>query len=292
MKRNESYLQNAVKELKQEAKRVRLGAYVMIALLVGVLALSFLKNYMLTLGALAVVLFLQIFVFKRQQKRYKNHLQQANLLAGIGALLRTEELDEKGGAGLSAETVRAAELLPFHDKGNAVNFYLGMSGSYEKLKVTVADASIAEYFSGSKNRAMVNCGNWTHIELPYDTGMNWRLLDTETVPEAMRREFFGQLPGMQKIAAEDWKLPEGMLVYGTEPEGKRPSDAFVAQLRKLKVYTPGKLAVSIHGNQADVYVRNRFLGSRYRANTEPTEELLEKVSYPELEKILKLIMLL
>ncbi len=288
MRMNFSYLRQEEESLKKERKQVQYGAFGMIALLVIVLLVSVLRQYMLTMVSLIIVFFVQIFVFRRLQKKYRDHLQRVNLLTVTGGLLNTEVLDEKGGAGLSMETLRNAELLSYQEKGKEVNFYLGMHGKYEKMDVTTADAAIVQFFGADARKAEVNCGNWTHIVLQKDTGLNLRILDRESMRLSVLQDYFASLPHLSAVEKPEWELPESLLIFADKEKDTEIPEAFLSRLSEFVKYTPGKVAVSIHGQEVDVYVKNRFLGSNFKTNIEPTEQILTANSYPELEKLLRM----
>lgn len=290
MRMNFTYLRREIESLKAEQRKLRYTAYGMIALLLLVILISVWKLYYLTLFFLALVILLQLFYFRRKQKAYQKKMQRVNLLTVTGGLLGTEEIEEKGGAGLSTETLRKAELLAYQEKGKEVNFYLGMKGNYEKMQLITADAAIVQFYGGDSRKAEINCGNWTHISLPKGSGLDLRILDTSAMRQSTRQEFFSGLPELRESPAGDWGIEGNYLLYhriSATGEEKLPR-SFVEKLKELTAYTPGKIAISIRGQDMDVYIRNRFLGRNFPVHTEPSEQLLSSDPYPELEKILKL----
>lgn len=286
-----NYLRKELESLRREQRLLRYSAYLMIGLLAGVILISVLKLYYLTLASVTLVILLQLFYFRRKQKEYRSHLQRANLLAVKGGILGTEEVDEKGGAGLSVEALRNAELIAYREQGKAVNFFLGMNGRYKGLEIVSADAAIAQFYGDDSRKAEVSCGNWTHILLPLDSGLDIRLLDRDIMRQSTHSKFYSEHSNLLELDTADKGIPECYLFYKnssavySEPE--LPA-LFKERLRSITGYTPGRIAISIRGREMDVYIRDRFLGRSFSIHGEPDEKLLTVDPYPELEKILEL----
>ena len=292
-----------ISELKNENKKVRYTAYLMIAVLVMVLAVSVLKQFYLTLALLVAALFLQLFVFRRFQKDYVRNCENANISLTTLKKINASEIKEKG-TSVDESMVKSAHIFPFVEKTFAA--FKSIKGSKDNTVISSSDITVVERKNDKGIAAEVSTGNWSHLELPKTTGIKAVIVEDELMSEAARKSFF-DVSGYKEA-----ELPEGFPkrfhLYitscksgdneaagaasdGSDDTAKSsglPSDSFLNKVKALSDYTPGKIGVSVSENTVDVFIKNRFLAAGFSSKYEPDEKTLMRDPYPELTHIAEL----
>lgn len=282
-----------VTELQQENKKLHVMAYVMIALLVLVLAVSFTRQFVLVTVLLLIAILYQIFILRKAQKRYMKKCEDTNLELTVMPLISADHIEEKG-TSLDKTEILEAGLIPAVDK--TISVFKTISGTKDKMQVVSGDISLVEHKAESGVAAEVNTGNWIHIKLPKSTGYNFRISEDQLFPESLRAGFYdGQ--DLIETAGPD-HFPDTLHIYTASGDtanalnagdvAKLPSAAFFRKVQTLAGYTPGKLGISVRGDAMDVYIRNRFLGSSFSVRDQVDRNRLLANPYPELGHVLEL----
>lgn len=262
-------------KLKKEYDRIRLTAYFMIAMVICVILVSAFRKFWLTLIIIAVTVFLQLFVFKKMQKKYTDHAVTENIRATIGQILHTDKVVMKGAELLDEQVIREADLIPAIDKSGAVNLFTAVSGytgtKDRKMKVTSCDVTIAKHQEGARISAEIICGNWIHIELPEVTGYSFIVKDGRILP-SIDREDAGEGERSADIS-----------------ESAEISEKFRRELEKLEEYTTGRISMRVKNDTTDIFLRDRFLAASFSARSEVTQQMIDWNPLPELEKVLDLV---
>lgn len=282
----------AAEELQGMYKRYKMSVFAMIGILIFAAVGIFWNRYVGLVILLLAVLY-QLLYLRKLQKKYTKQCTAGNLACTLEKKLGAAPAEERGSAGINMEMVTKAELLPVDAGADKVGFYWGLQGKQGSYPVQLSDATFAESYQlteKGKKRTFINCGCWMHFTLPEDSGMDLRIWDQDVIPMPMRKAFLEQHSALRLLSAEEAPfLDEGMYVYAAEDNAVRPGDDFYRLLKKLRGYTPGKLAISIRGASADIFIRNRFL-SRAVSMSEPVnEKWLSLDPMPELSYVQELL---
>ena len=285
-------------DLKKENKRVHIIAYIMMAVLVGVLIVSLRRQFYLTFGLLVAALLIQFFVFRKAQKMYIKHCEDANITLTLKEVLHASEIQEKGKY-ITEETLEKAHIIPFVPK--TFNGFKAIKGERKGIEVSATDISVVERKNDKGIAAEVNTGNWIHIVLPEGTGKKLCIVEDDLMRNSARADFFS------KDSYREYDLPEGFpkrfhIYESSEKESsetessetknnetvseKKLSESFLAKLKSLSDYTPGKLGVCINDDTVDIFIKNRFLAAGFTAGQEVDERMLLRDPYPELMHVL------
>ena len=292
-----------ISDLKKENKRVHIIAYFMMAVLVGVLIVSLRRQFYLTFGLLIIALLIQFFVFRKAQKKYIKHCEDVNIALTLKEPLNASEIQEKG-TYITEETLKKAHIIPFVPK--TFNGFKAIKGRRKGIEVSATDISVVDRKNDKGIAAEVNTGNWIHIVLPETTGMKLSIVEDDLMRDSSRGEFFS------KDSYRESGLPDGFpkrfhIYENSETESsetkssetensetknnetvseKKLSESFLAKLKSLSDYTPGKLGVCINDDTVDIFIKNRFLAAGFTAGQEVDERTLLRDPYPELMHVL------
>ena len=285
-----------ISDLKKENKRVHIIAYIMMAVLVGVLIVSVRRQFYLTFGLLIIALLIQFFVFRKAQKMYIKHCEDANIALTLKEALHASEIQEKGKY-ITEETLEKAHIIPFVPK--TFNGFKAIKGERKGIEVSATDISVVERKNDKGIAAEVNTGNWIHIVLPEGTGKKLCIVEDDLMRNSARADFFS------KDSYREYDLPEGFpkrfhIYENSEKESsetkssetvseKKLSESFLAKLKSLSDYTPGKLGVCINDDTVDIFIKNRFLAAGFTAGQEVDERMLLRDPYPELMHVLDMV---
>ncbi len=280
-----------ISDLQQMYRRYRMQVLLLLLILIAALVLVF-QSRLLTLAALALALLFHLCVVRCQQKKYIHAFTCSNLEHTLCPKLGITTVSEKGAASITPDLLQKADLMPFRQTLATPLLRWELSGQMRGLSVSLCDAVLAQDFKlveKGKQRVHMNTGIWTHIELSKDTGMNLRLLDETSVPTPIRMNFFSRESFYTSSPIQDTELAKRFVLYhpAADPAPVLPG-RFLRELKKLKDYTPGYVAVSVHGSQLDIFIRNRFLTRPVSVRQAPTEELLNFDPFPELLYLLDL----
>ena len=247
-------------KLKKEYDRIRITAYFMIAMVICVILVSAFRKFWLTLIIIAVTVFLQLFVFRKMQKKYADHAVTENIRATIGQILHTDMVVMKGDELLDEQVIREADLIPAIDKSGAVNLFTAVSGytgiKERKMKVTSCDVTIAKHQEGTRISAEISDS----------------LVLMGGIGAAIDREDAGEVERSADIS-ESAEIPE----------------KFRRELEKLEEYTTGRISMRIKNDTTDIFLRDRFLAASFSARSEVTQQMIDWNPLPELEKVLDLV---
>ena len=290
-----------ISDLKKENKRVHIIAYIMMAILVGVLIVSVRRQFYLTFGLLIFALLIQFFVFRKAQKKYIKHCEDVNISLTLKEALHASEIQEKG-TYIKEETLEKAHIIPFVPK--TFNSFKAIKGERKGIEVSATDISVVERKNDKGIAAEVNTGNWIHIVLPEGTGKKLCIVEDDLMRNSARADFFS------KDSYREYDLPEGFpkrfhIYENSETESsetkssetensetvseKKLSESFLAKLKSLSDYTPGKLGVCINDDTVDIFIKNRFLAAGFTAGQEVDERMLLRDPYPELMHVLDMV---
>lgn len=287
MSREKVDVKEEVQRLQAEYRQLKICAFGMIALIVAVIVSSALHRFYLTGILLLAAILFQFIYFRKKQKAYQRHIAEKNLWISFCPLMHAESLVLSGWKRFGREQLLEAELFPTYDHGNAVNAYAGAAGGDGTTRIESCDVSIAEPYGNGSRRATINCGNWTRMTFAEPHGLNCRILEKGVLLDRLERSFYTE-EQYARIEPETLGLEDDFSVYRKHGTEALPDKRLIEQLKKLAKYTPGKLAVSLHGNVMDVYIRDRFIGVSYTTQTAISEEMLKYDPFPEIEKIIAL----
>lgn len=284
-------MHDSISDLLSMYRRYRMQVFFLLLLLVAALLLIF-KSRTLTLAVLAAALMYHFAFVRKQQKAYTHAFIQSNLEHTLCPKFGMESVSEKGASHLNAEVLRRARLMPFRQEAGTPLLCWELHGELRSFSVTLCDTALAQDFqlvNKGKQRVHVNTGVWAHLELPKDTGMNFRLLDETSVPTPIRMDYFSREALCVTAPLGDSELAKDFVLYHPVT-GEVPAlpGRFLTELKKLKKYTPGYVALSVHGNQMDIFIRGRFLARPVSVKQAPTDELIHFDPFPELLYLLDL----
>ena len=280
-------------ELTEGYNRLRIYTFCMVAILIAAACAVFFKP-VFSLLILAAALIYHIVFLRKRQKEYTSFVTAENLRRTTMEQLEAKELFEKSGGSIDRETIRTAGLIPMDDGDSSALLMLGMAGKMKGMDVSVCDATIAESFSlteKGKKRVHHNAGAWFHIRLKKDTGLNLRILHEDAVPLLMKKNYYQMKTDLLQIPSSKIALPSVFYTYTDAGSGDdiNISMEFIHKFLELSEYTPGKLAVSIQGDRADVFLRGRFFGMPVTLKKMATDDSLSFDPMPELKKIVQMV---
>lgn len=280
-------VQAALAEALSGYRKYRRSVGVVLLILAAAIVCVFVNRYAVFALLFAALLF-HLFVVRKQQKAYTAGINHANISLTLMPKLGAEDVSEKGTGGLSAAAVKKAAMMPCDGEPS---FFLGMEGDTGRFHIRIADASIPARFElkkGGKKRVHFSTGVWTHVLLPADTGYRYCVIDETAVPTPIRMAFFEKDPVMFPAPLNDQEMKGKAVLYAPMgEEDQRPSPAVLKALKELISYTPGYTAMSLHGNELDLFIRGRFLAGPVTVSQKPTEASLTFDPFPEYDYILK-----
>lgn len=284
-------MKHSISQLQQMYRRYRMQVLALLLLLIAALVFVFLNRF-LTLAALAAALAFHLAVVRPQQKKYIRAFLQTNLERTLCPKLGMDTVSETNSSHITPALLKDAHLMPFREENGTPLLRWELSGMLHSLPVSLCDVTLAQDFrlvEKGKKRVHFNTGVWTHIELPKDTGMNFRLLHETSVPTPIRMEYFSRESLLTPSPVGDPDLNRTFVLYHpvTEEPPALPGP-FLRELKKLAEYTPGYPAVSVHGSQMDIFIRGRFLARPVSVKEGPTEKQLDFDPFPELSYLIKL----
>ena len=278
----------ALDKVLSQYRTFRLSVWTVLAMLAAALACIFINRY-LTFALLGLALAFHLLYVRKRQKSYTALVNRTNIELTVMEKIDAEDVSEKSTGGMSASTVKRAGLMPCDA---APSFFWGMEGDLGTFHLQICDASIPQKFElkkGGKNRMHFNVGVWTHLVLPADTGYRYAVIDETAVPTPIRMAYFDQDPVMFHAELGEPSLKGKAVLYRPmNEEDQRPSPAVMKALMDLISYTPGFTALSLHGNEMDLFIRGRFLAMPVTVSKKPTAASLEFDPFPELDYIKKL----
>lgn len=283
-------MSNPLNTLQQQYRKYRMYLLVILALLIGALAVSFFYRPLVIILLAAAVAF-QLFVLRPLQKQYSDSVTCENLLLTTCKVLGSDEVQKQGGYRITPETIRRAGLMPCGDEKNLPLFRWELHGEKKGISIALCDATIPQHFKlaeNGKNRVHFDSGVWVHIDLPADTQLHIRLLDETSVPTPIRMQFFSEKWNYETASIPDADIAKRMVLYRPQNTQQQPSDSLLLKLKALMEYTPGYVALSINNSQMDIFIRGRFLSRAVSVSQKPSEQLLNFEPFPELSYIIDL----
>lgn len=278
-------MKHSISDLQQMYHRYRTQVLFLLLLLIAAL-ISIFQNRFLALAALAAALAFHLAILRPHQKKYVQAFLQANLERTLCPKLGINTVSEKNASRITPALLKNAHLMPFREETGTPLLRWELSGQLRGLFVSLCDVTLAQDFrlvEKGKKRVHFNTGVWTHIELSRNTGMNFRLLHETSVPTPIRMDYFSRESLLIPSPVGDPDLAKAFVLYHpiTEEAPVLPGP-FLRELKKLAEYTPGYPAVSIQGNQMDIFIRGRFLARPVSVKEPPTEKQLNFDPFPEL----------
>lgn len=277
-------------KLQQYYKEYRRNVLVMLLFLIAAFAAAFVYRPMI-LPILAVALIWHFKVLHPSQQLYTDGVNQANLERTVCQKLAMSSLTIDDLVPVTPEIIERAGLMPCSDEKSSPLLLWGIYGEKRDFRLAMCDATIPQNFRLSekgKRRVHFNSGVWVHIDLPVDTQLHYKLLDETSVPTPIRMDYFAKHWGNETAPIDDPDVAKRFVLYRPKNTDQHPSPAVLKSLKDLMEYTPGYVALSIHGSQLDVFVRGRFLARPVSVSKPPTEEVLDFDPFPELGYIVRL----
>ena len=275
-------MEKTLQELCRQYRRYRMCVLAFLPLL-GAAAICAFFNRTLTLLLLGTAVAYQLFYLRRRQKQYLRELIRANLESTVCQKLGAEPPEERGGGTVTPRAVRAAQLMPFDETEGCCLLAQGITGTLGGMPVSGCDATFGQTFHLVKNgrkRVHFTCGVWVRLQLPADTGADWRLLDPDAIPTPIRQDFYAAQSSLEPAGT----LDDRWVFYRAAGE---PSGKLLRKAGELAGYTPGKAAFSLQGDTLTVFLRDRFLARPVSMKSAPTAALLQFDPLPELDYILR-----
>jgi hypothetical protein len=266
----------------------RMSVWAVLALLIAALVCLFINRYA-AFALLGLALVFHIFYVRRQQKAYTELVNRSNIELTVMKKIGAEDVSGKSTGGLNASTIKRAGMMPCD---GSPSFFWGMEGDMGPFHLQISDVSIPQQFElkkGGKNRMHFDVGVWTHVVLPADSGYRYCIIDETAVPTPIRMAYFDRDPVMFHAELGEPSLKGKAVLYRPmNEEDQRPSPAVMKSLMDLIAYTPGYTALSLHGNEMDLFIRGRFLAMPVTVSKKPTAASLEFDPFPELDYIKKI----
>lgn len=243
------------------------------------------------IGVAAVAFFLAVTV--PAKRRFKEEMVVSNLLLTTGRKIGAKAVEAKNVTVLSEDILKRAELIPVSAELAKPYFAWGMSGEDAKYRVALSDISLTQKIPNAPRTksAAFNAGVWTHIELPFDTGRDYRLIDPAILAGEILDPFLDSC-GLKKCEAGAENSKRRFIYADKNGTDGVPGNNALEKLDDLASFTPGITALSLRGRTLDVFVMNRFLAAEVSARVVPTAKMLEFNPFPELNRILALAMAL
>jgi len=281
-------IQETLAQLLSQYRKFRQAVWAVLAILVAALVSAFINRYV-TFALLGAALLFHLLYVRKQQKAYTNSVSRANISLTVMPKLGAEDVSERSTGGITASVVKRAGMMPCDEDPTV---FWGMEGDTGEFHVQIADITIPERFElkkAGKKRVHFNIGVWTHVVLPENTGFRYCVIDETAVPTPIRMAYFDRDPVMFSAELGEQDLKGKVVLYRPlGEEDQRPSPAILKAMKELISYTPGYMAMSLHGNELDVFVRGRFLTGPVTASQKPTEASLAFDPFPEYEYILRI----
>ena len=284
-------MEESLQRMNQEFRRNLYATYGLMGILIAGLFFAITKNLPLSVLFVAAALVYQFAVLPALRRRYEKMMNKENLQQTICRQLAGAALDETGGAGLTADMIAEAKLLPHFESGKSpFSAFKGISGKDRKISVIAADVALNDTYTTLKgqSRGFANAGCWIHAEFPDDTGYDLRALGDGPLLINMEDDFTDKYPELVRISSGKAQVPDSLHVYA--PEGASlPGPEFFRKLKNLAGYTTGEMWMSLRENHADFFIRNRFLAAKVNSRTAPTREMIALDPLPEFKRVLEIL---
>ena len=284
-------MEESLQRMNQEFRRNLYATYGLMGILIAGLFFAITKNLPLSVLFVAAALVYQFAVLPALRRRYERMMNKENLQQTICRQLAGAALDETGGAGLTADMIAEAKLLPHFESGKSpFSAFKGVSGKDRKISVIAADVALNDTYTTLKgqSRGFANAGCWIHAEFPGDTGYDLRALGDGPLLINMEDDFTDKYPELARISSGKAQVPDSLHVYA--PEGAAlPGPEFFRKLKNLAGYTTGEMWMSLRENHADFFIRNRFLAAKVNSRTAPTREMIALDPLPEFRRVLEIL---
>lgn len=271
--------------LKKQYSATRRILWVYPVLLIAAAVLIFVNSYA-AFAMLGIAVLVQIFVFRRLQKKYQSDVADAIVENTVCKKLESAKYTPADGGAMSPETVKAAVLLPYRDEKGGCLLKMGVDGSEDGRRVSLCDATMLQRFQlvkNGKSRVHFVSGCLIRVQLKSDTGCDRQIVDKDLMPTPVRLEYYSS-----RIEEDDASaLGESFISYKSPDSAPLPA-GFAKQLGLLAAYTPGKIGISLRSNTLTVFLRDRFLARPISFSKAPTQELLDFDPMPELAYIIRM----
>lgn len=284
-------MEESLQRLKKEFRKNLYATYGLMGILILGLFFAITKNLPLSVLFVAGALAYQIFVIPWLRHRYEKLMNKENITHTICRQLNGAVQDEKGGAGLTADMIAGAELLPHFESGKSpFSAFVGVSGTDRKTRVIAADVALNDTFTNLKGqkKGFANTGCWIHAEFPEKTGYDLRVLGDGPLLINMEDDFTEKYPDLVRISSGKANVPDTFHVYA-QADTPLPGEEFFRKLKNLAGYTSGEVWMSLRDNHADFFLRNRFLAARVNNRTAPTREMIALDPLPEFRRVLEIL---
>jgi len=191
---------------------------------------------------------------------------------------------------LSVQTLRRARLIPENGQTGSITLHEGGTGQINGCSVTLGDAVFCNSFlKNGKNRHQFVYGCWIQLQLPDDTGLDWRLVHKNALIQQSVNTMQSKNPNL--LGPEDYQaLPRWVqadfFILREQDTPSLPPLPVLEKLHKLACNTALPLAICIQGGLFHVFLINRLIGQKVSVREMPTEERLQLDFLPELEYII------
>lgn len=306
---------------------------VLVGFAVAALITALVKMMPLSVAFLVVLMVARVTLHRKARNDYQQTITEAALTCAVGSKLDQYELSKKGGIGISSGDVLSAELFPVKDSDpDAIGFYQGIAGTLRGTDISLNDTTLPYYMNDPKNAGRkkpgVCCGIWMRFALPKDSGLDIRILSDGYLPDDLRKEYFGSLPGLKRREAQKAGFTGSLYLYEYDADASdeeiMPSDigdnainnpvadegtesvpaaasaasvtasrtypaSFAAAVTALNKKSEGKFGISLRGNTLSLFMPDRVLSPSFKTNVKPDDRFLQLDPIPEFKDALDLV---
>ena len=234
---------------------------------------------------LLLCLLFHVFYLRPQVKKYCKAFNHENLLASCEELLQGAQHNTS--EGIDKSIVLKSGLMPIGKDKSYLSREL-LTGRWCGFDVKLSDITVChEFLRNDKNHYEFISGCWTHVELDSDTGCNYKILPKFFMTADGERLFFARQSVLTAKPFGKAPRDEKYSLYIAD-ESPLPSSEVLNKLTELAEYSPGLVAMSVHGNNVDVMIKNRFLDRKVSMREVATAARLKAPVFPELKHVLQL----
>ena len=279
-------LREASNALKAKHKEINRYTYFSIPIAVCSVGALFI-NAWLCAAILAFSICYLLFFLKPKRKEFSHLFNHYHMLIGGGKQL--ENVTHEMKAGVSAEDIRAARLIPCGENDKFLMRREHVTGLCKNMPVELCDASLVyRYKSGRSRRGYCVTGIWAKLQLPASTGCDWRFVERSVLNELARRSYFGSFPDLERTPLDvDW-FDKKYYFYRPKGSTEQPDALFLKQLKLLQEYTPGLLCVSVKDDLLQVFVCGRVMARNIPFGSGIALEDIMARPFPELDYLVRM----
>ena len=240
---------------------------------------------------LCAALAVYFLLVRKERQNYSEAVVCENLVLTVANRINSAPPDSLRGGSIDVQTIRDAQLIPFDDIPNAVLLREGLQGNTGNIALSMCDATLLQRnLPGLRTEKNVNfsSGVWLHACLREKSDANWRLVSRNMLPGNAMQHYFEETIGLEEVPLSEGE-EELMYFCDASLPATLPGEEVLSAVGELLSYTTGSLAISLHGTEMDLFLKNRFLAQPVSSRTQPTEQLLRTDPLPELQYLTAIV---